>query len=66
MIRLLKGLWYRRCRAIDLAILWPACLEHAETLDHAKAAFAVHALNDEAWLFLGQDEALKIIEALQP
>ncbi len=47
------GLWYARCRSIDLQILWPTCREHARDLTHAKAAFANHAFNDRAWLFLG-------------
>ena len=59
--------WFdKRRRQIDIEILWPLCVENAPSLDHAKAAFAVHAMNDDAWLSLGADEALAIIEGLKP
>lgn len=51
-------------RQIDLDILWPVCKEQAPDLDHAKAAFAVHAFNDEAWRPLGEDEIKRRIDAL--
>ena len=57
-------LWYARLRRIDLKILWPVCKQKAEDLDHAKAAFAVHAFNDEAWKFLSHDEIVKRIDVL--
>ena len=38
--------WWARQRAIDLEILWPICKENARDLDHAKAAFAMHAFDD--------------------
>lgn len=41
--------WRKRQREIDLLILWPKCVELAPDLDHAKAAFAMHAFNDRAW-----------------
>lgn len=56
MIRWLISLWRKRQRAIDLDVLWPACKQEAPDLDHAKAAFAVHAFHDPAWLALGKDE----------
>ena len=46
--------WHARQRRIDLDILWPQCLANARDLDHAKAAFAMHAMNDPAWLELGE------------
>lgn len=52
-------------RAIDLKVLWPACCRHAPDLDHAKAAFALHAFNDDAWLSLGGDALMKIIDGLE-
>lgn len=54
-----------RHRAIDLSILWPICKERADDLDHAKAAFASHAFNDPAWMFLGEDEIKRRIDALE-
>ena len=57
-------LWYARLRSIDLKILWPICKQKAEDLDHAKAAFAVHAFNDKAWKFLGRDEIVRRIGSL--
>ena len=57
-------LWFARLRRIDLKILWPVCKQKAIDLDHAKAAFTLHAFNDEAWKFLGHDEIVKRIDAL--
>jgi hypothetical protein len=49
LIRWIRGVWWKRQRAIDLDILWPACKAQAPDIDHARAAFAVHAFNDPAW-----------------
>ena len=49
MIEWLGKWWRKRQRAIDLEILWPQCCELAPDLDHAKAAFAMHAFHDHAW-----------------
>lgn len=65
MIRWLIDWWNARRRAIDLEILWPICKEKAKDLDHAKAAFAVHAFNDPAWTCLGHYEVYSRIDALQ-
>lgn len=65
MIRWLLGLWHARLRAIDLKILWPTCKAEAHDLDYAKAAFAVHAFHDPAWLTLGEDEIIRRIDELQ-
>ncbi len=54
-----------RRRAIDLQVLWPACKKQASDLDHAKAAFALHAFNDPAWLSLGEGEIARRIDALR-
>jgi hypothetical protein len=56
--------WRARQRQIDLEILWPACREQAPDLDHAKAAFAVHAFHDRAWLALGEAEIYRRINEL--
>ena len=63
-MRYLLSLWYRQCRRIDLKILWPICKEKARDSDHAKATFAMHAFNDPAWLFLGENEIKRQIDAL--
>jgi hypothetical protein len=61
----LMGLWYARLRRIDLEIFWPVCKEKARDLDHARAAFAIHALDDRAWLFLGEEEVHRQITELK-
>jgi hypothetical protein len=53
--RLIVAWWHARQRRIDLDVLWPICRREANNLDHAKAAFAVHAYHDPAWLELGDD-----------
>ena len=50
LIRWIRGVWWKRQRAIDLDILWPICKAKAPDIDHARAAFAVHAFNDPAWV----------------
>jgi hypothetical protein len=57
--------WRARQRRIDLEILWPACLRLARDIDHARAAFAIHAFHDPAWLALGEDEIVRRIEGLE-
>jgi hypothetical protein len=54
--------WYQR--TFDLRVLWPQCKAQARDLDHAKAAFALHAFNNPAWLRLGEDEIKIRIDAL--
>jgi hypothetical protein len=61
--RLIVAWWHVRQRRIDLDILWPICRREAKDLDHAKAAFAVHAYHDPAWLELG-DELFPFIDRL--
>lgn len=60
--------WHKRQRQIDIDILWPACKKEAEAqgydLDTARAAFAAHALNDHAWLVLGDDEVVRRVKEL--
>jgi len=68
--------WYWHTRRCDLSILWPACKEEArrrraemgwsyqDALNHARAAFAVHAYKDAGWLWLGDEEIKKRIERL--
>jgi hypothetical protein len=61
--RLIVAWWHARQRRIDLDILWPICRREANDLDHAKAAFAVHAYHNPAWLELG-DELFPFIDRL--
>jgi hypothetical protein len=56
--------WHARQRSIDLQVLWPACKANAKDIDHAKAAFAVHAFNDRAWVCLSEEEIKRRIDAL--
>ncbi len=56
--------WRAHQRAIDLRILWPACRDLGPDLDSARATFAVHAFHDPAWLSLGDDEIIRIIDGL--
>ena len=60
-----RARWHRIQRDIDRDVLWRACKEQAHDLDHARAAFAVHAFHDPAWLALGEDELINQIEALK-
>lgn len=65
MLRWLANWWHARQRSIDLQVLWPSCVKLAPDLDHAKAAFAVHAFNDSAWLCLGEEEIKRQIDGLR-
>ena len=64
MIQWLRDWWHQRQRSVDLQILWPLCKKHADDIDHARAAFALHAFNDEAWVCLGEDEIKRRIDGL--
>jgi hypothetical protein len=64
MRRWILGKWYARLRRIDIDILWPICRTKATDIDHARAAFALHALHDRAWLFLGEEKAIELIGRL--
>ena len=61
----LMNLWYARLRKLDLQLLWPECLKQAGSLTKAKAAFASHAYNDPAWLWLGDKALYMAIEDLE-
>lgn len=64
MFRWITERWYERMRRIDMEILWPACVRQAPDLEHAKAAFASHVFHDEAWLVLGHDQIVELIDTL--
>ena len=63
-MRWLMNWWHARQRAVDIDILWPNCRDQTDDLDLARAAFAIHAFHDKAWLALGDDEIRRRIEAL--
>lgn len=60
----LRNWWWSRQRQMDLQILWPICKEQALNLDHAKAAFMLHAINDPAWVRYYGENLYKAIDAL--
>ena len=64
-IRILQNWWWARQRAVDLKILWPECKKQAPDLDHARAAFAVHAFNDPAWVRFYEERLYAVIGELQ-
>lgn len=61
---LIRMWWHWSQRRIDLKILWPQCLLAAPDLDHAKAAFAYHAMSDPAWTCLGEEAIVDFIDRL--
>lgn len=69
MLNWLLARWHQRERQLDLKILWPSCKRIAEErgtgLDHARAAFALHALYSQAWLALGEEEVRRRIDDLE-
>jgi hypothetical protein len=49
-----------------MRILWPVCVQHAEDLDHAKAAFYLHVSNDPAWTdHYSEQELIAFIDSLE-
>jgi hypothetical protein len=64
MVQWFFSYFNERRRRIDIDILWPSCVALAPDIDHAKAAFAMHAFNDPAWQCLGHDEIVRRIEEL--
>jgi hypothetical protein len=64
LFHLIISAWRAWQRRVDLQILWPTCKQLAPDLDHARMAFAVHALHDNAWLALGQEGLQEEIDRL--
>jgi hypothetical protein len=64
-------IWYiheslvARQRRTDIEILWPQLKARADSLEHARRAFTMHALSDSAWLRLDRDELYKRIDLLE-
>lgn len=66
MLKWLREWWWARQREQDMQLLWPVCKEQAPTLEHAKAAFAVHAYDDPCWIdYYGHDELRAFIDNLE-
>lgn len=65
MLRWLKSAWYAHLRGIDIMILWPSLRRDAADIEHARAAFALHAFHDYAWLHLGEDRIKEFIDSLE-
>lgn len=53
LFRVPRGYFGRRYRAgsrsADMKFLWPQLKARAQSLDHAKAGFYTHIVNDPAW-----------------
>jgi hypothetical protein len=65
-MRILMSLWHALNRRTDLSTLWPVCKQHAKSLDHAKAAFYLHASNDAAWTdHYSEQELIAYVDAMQ-
>jgi hypothetical protein len=62
---LIRTWWRARQRAVDIDVLWPILLREAGDLDRAKAAFAFHAMNDPAWLCLGEERIIAFVDKLE-
>jgi hypothetical protein len=65
LLERVRTIWHARQRKIDLEILWPVCLDAAESLDEARAVFALHAYNDRAWLCLDPNELSYLLHHLE-
>ena len=64
MINTIRNWWWARQRKMDMEILWPLCVDNSPDMDHAKAAFAVHAFNDPAWIEHYGSQLPAVIDAL--
>lgn len=57
-----KRAWAASCRRIDMEILWPEFKRQSRDMDTAKVGFAIHAMNDHAWMILGEDAVIAFID----
>jgi hypothetical protein len=64
MKRWIMGWWHASQRVTDLRVLWPACRNSAPDILQARAVFALHAFQDDAWLTLGEPEITRRISEL--
>ena len=58
------SIWHAYTRRLDVKMIWPICVEKTNSLDEAKAVFAVHAFNDPGWQELGTRGILDAIDRL--
>jgi hypothetical protein len=65
VIRTLNRRLHARQRAIDMRILWPACIERAPNLDLALTIFRIHCYQDPAWLELGEATINEMLDRLE-
>ncbi len=66
MIGRLKAWWRRRQRAIDLEILWWACVDLCKgDLVCARNAFAFHCVSDPAWSDVSEAEIDALVARLE-
>jgi len=55
----------KKRRAIDTQIFWPACKRKAQSIASARAAFAYHAMNDNAWTRdMSENEIIAFVKEL--
>lgn len=63
---LVFGSYDKHRRSIDLSVLWPICCQASDTIDQARAAFALHVLGDAAWVrHYSEEELLEFIDNLE-
>ena len=48
-MRFIQNWWWKRQRAIDMKILWPAMKEHAKSIHAARRVFMMHAVSCPCW-----------------
>jgi hypothetical protein len=66
MIQWVMQIWREAQRRVDLQMLWPSCKRHAPDLEHAKAVFYWHTMQDEAWTTDYTDtELIDFVDALR-
>jgi len=64
LLRITMDHWQSRQRQIDIEVLWPSLLRMADDEDCARRAFLLHAMNDAAWVGLGQVEIIRQVAHL--
>lgn len=66
MFNWLAKQWRKIQRRMDMQMLWPACVEHADSLDQAKAAFYWHVSQDSAWSDYDEKSLIEFVDQLKP
>lgn len=65
MIRWLVQRFCARLCTIDLRVLWPACLEGAQSVDDAVIVFMSHIEHDWAWRQIDSETRSKLLRQLK-